>query len=385
MKSAPRSNTLKLILALGVAAIFVLIKFGGVSLDSKKLSSHPAPPSLANEPKPPAKSSPSHLSSWPLPSAAVSDDDLLGLARQYVAISPERAIAWAQSAEDTSLRERLLFAALRAWGEKDPTASVGWALGQDEAWRFKRMEAALKGAVAQPAIALQIGRELLASDAISGNAYDTALVGDFILTHQFQIALKLASAAPAEAQRQWSGMIFRRWAEEQPREALAALNSLPDGELRPALFQSAAAGWANNDPASLAQYAVSLPTGESRSFALNQALEQWLMRDPVSLGEWLNTRPPGAETDAAAALLITRTDQANRSTQTALGWVEQIEDLDLRASALEHVLSEWAQTDLDASRQYLANVSWITPEKRKTILEKISLPRTPDGIAAAPE
>jgi hypothetical protein len=180
-------------------------------------------------------------------------------------------------------------------------------------------------------------------------------------------------------------MTFRRWAEEKPSEALDALNAMPAEKSWQALFQSVATGWANSDPSALAKYAVSLPAGDARSFALNQALQQWLMHDPVSLGEWLNTRPPGQETDTAAAMLITRTDQANRSTEVALGWVAQIQDLDLRTSALEHVLTEWAQTDLEGARKYLGGISWLRPEKRQAILENISRPRTPDGFAAAPE
>ena len=377
----------KLLLGMGLAAAFVLIWSGRIHPRPKETSKPTAIAPVSTEARQPAGMMPSqpNSSAWPIPPVTASDGELLRLARQYVSMSPEHALAWAQSATDAVLRERLLFATLRAWGEKDPAAAVKLALSQEQPWRFKRTEAALAGAVNQPTMALQIGRELLAADGVSGNAYCTALVGDLISTHQFKTALQLALDAPADAERQWLEMTFRRWAEEQPREALDALDSTPGEELHATLFQSLATGWANNDPAALARYAVSLPEGDARTFALNQAFEQWLMHDPASLGEWLNTRPPGPETDAAAARLITQTDQANRSTEVALGWVAQIQDLDLRTSALEHVLTEWAQTDLDGARKYLAGLSWLTPEKRQAILQKISLPRTPDGFAAAPD
>ena len=79
----------------------------------------------------------------------MSDEELLALARGLVVRSPERAIAWARSQND-GLRDRLRFAVVRAWGEKDPGSAVDWALMQDDSERQSDMEAALAGAAGQP-------------------------------------------------------------------------------------------------------------------------------------------------------------------------------------------------------------------------------------------
>lgn len=380
MTPATQSRLIKGIVYLLLGTCLLLLTFTGIlsrsKQSSKDVAAAPVPPT-----REPGKTSGSRAAafSWPLPAASVSDDELLRLARQYVTISPQQAIAWAGSATDEGFRERLLFATARAWGEQHPLDATDWALVQDEKWRFKRMEAVLLGAVAQPDAALAIGKALFARDAASGSAYDTALVADFIAVHQFQKAVQLAGDASGDVQRQWLQMIYQRWAAEAPRQAFESLNSFTNGALQPALFQAAAAGWANNDPAGLAQYAEALPASDSRSNALNMAFDQWLNRDPVEMGEWLNTLPANAETDAAVAKLITRTDEANRSTEVAIGWVEQIQDLDLRATTLEHVLSEWARSDLEGARKYLDAESWLTPEKRQGIWTDISTPRDIDG------
>lgn len=385
MTPAAQSRLTKGIVYLLLGAYFIWLSVTGILSHSKKTREDaelaPATALTAEA----AKTDETKISetTWPVPSASASDEELLRLARQYVAISLEQAIAWAQSAADSTLRERLLFVTLRAWGELRPRDAARWALMQEAQWRFKRMEAVLRGAVVQPEVALGIGRALLAQGPSTGNAYGTALVADFIAVHEFRRAVQLASEASPEVQQQWLQMTYQRWANEQPREAIESLNSVASAESQSALFQSIAAGWANNDPAGLAAYAATLPASESRSNAMNVALEQWLNRDPVAMGEWLNTLPQNAETDAAAAKLIMRTDLANRSTEVALGWVAQIQDVNLKTSALEYVLKEWAQNDLEGTRKYLAAQTWIPPAKLQIIMEEISKPRSLDGVATA--
>lgn len=318
-----------------------------------------------------------------LPSRDDSDEELLRLARELVAQSPGRVVALAANETDSLFRERLLFAALRAWGEKNPQAAADWALAQDKEWRFKRMEAALTGAVAHPTVALEIGRKLLADDPNAGAAYATALVGALSRAGQFQAALQLASepGVAEDVRHQWMDLTLRCWAEQQPQEALTALNSIQPEELRHALFQPLAIGWANHNPAELAKYASLLPASEARSFAFTQAMEQWLMRDPVSMAAWLNTLPVSAETDAAVALLMMRTDAVNRPIEVALSWVEQIHDLKLRNASLQHVLQEWAQTEPVAMREYLENVSWLTPAERQNVLLNIETAHRREGLS----
>src|SRR5262245_279872 len=79
-----------------------------------------------------AASSPasSGLDPLPIPNASDSNEGLLELARAAVSRSPQLALEWAQAQTDSELRERLLFAVVRAWGEKDPRSAVDWALRQ---------------------------------------------------------------------------------------------------------------------------------------------------------------------------------------------------------------------------------------------------------------
>src|SRR5215471_12634951 len=94
-------------------------------------TSRPAPTPTSARPLPAT-----HLESFAMPDPSASAEELLQLARNAVALSPHDALLWAQSCSDSQLREKLLFAVLQAWGEKEPNAAVDWALNQNSDERF---------------------------------------------------------------------------------------------------------------------------------------------------------------------------------------------------------------------------------------------------------
>jgi hypothetical protein len=373
MKAVRLSATARVVICSGAAAVLLLIYFAKIfNLAPAKNKTEFLSQKTAETPRETSQEHGLRVSRSPSPGD--SDAELLRLARELVAQSPEQAIARAAAEADPVFRERLLFAALRAWGEKNPHAAVDWALVQDKEWRFKRMEAVLTGAIAQPAAALQIGKRLLADDAVSGNAYCTALIGALNRANQFQTAFQLAGDAPTDARRQWLDVTFRCWAQEQPADALKTWNSIQSEDLRRVMFEPLATGWAAKNPAELADYAITLPPGEARTFAFDQAMEHWLNRDPAAMGEWLNKLPPSPEIDRAAAELISRTDSANRTPEVALTWVQAIGDLDLRRSSLACVFKQWSQSDPQAAQHYIENAAWITQEDRQYLSAQIEAP-----------
>ena len=339
--------------------------------------SHPAAPPIS------ARLTANHIESFPMPNNSASADELLELARNGVARSPHDALVWAESCNDPQLRERLLFAVLQAWGEKEPRAAVDWALRENPDSRFIRMEAALKGAATQPEIALEIGHQLIARDPDTGSAYATALVGALSGVGEFQTALQLAIDGPADSRADWLANTFRRWGESQPGDAAKALQSIADKELHDAALQALVTGWAANNPADLASFAMSLSAPEERSRALDAALSEWCLRDPASLGEWLNSAPANPEMDNAVFWLITKTDSVNREPEVALSWVAGITDPSLRRDSLVHVMKEWIQSDSTSAWQYFKNISWL----EQTDLQQIAkeLQKSVDLTQATPD
>jgi len=208
---------------------------------------------------------------------------------------------------------------------------------------------------------------LLAADPEIGAAHGTMLVGALTGAGEFEAAFQFADAAPAELREEWLASAFRRWAAQKPGAAVKALDSIEDESLRQPLFRSLAEGWAERDPAALTAYTLAQAPSPNRDQVLAVAMLKWGEQDPAAMALWLNTLPRGLDFDVGTAVLVMRTDQANRSVDVALHWVESISTTELRHDSLVHVLAEWEQTDPVSARAYLERVSWLTSDERAVI------------------
>jgi hypothetical protein len=296
--------------------------------------------------------------------AALSDEEIAALARDRVERSPEGAVAWALAQTPAENGERLLCAVLRAWAARDPIAVVRWALARDRATAEPFMEAALTGAAGRPELVTEIGRMLLATDPEAAAAHGATLVGVLTAAGAFDVAFEFARTAPADLGGEWLAATLHRWAAQAPARAVDAWRSLEDSPARVAAWRALAAGWAEHDPAGLADFAVTALAPADRAATLQTALASWILRDPAAAAGWLDTLPRGPDFDAGAVLLLARTDQANRSTDTALRWIDAIGSPELKRDALTHVLAEWAGRDATAAKQYVQRAAWLTPEDR---------------------
>lgn len=316
----------------------------------------------------PAAQTRSVTEDWPQVSVTDSDSELLPLVQMMVARSPREALAWAASQSNVLLKQRLRQMILGAWGELDPRAAVGWAQGQDVASRESDMKVVLSGAIAQPGLAMAMANELLSQDRDSGGVYATMLAQAFVVKGKFSDAMRFINQSPADAMADPVNAVFRGWAQSQPQDALAGVNSITNPQLRQSAFGTAVATWNASDPAGLAAYANVMAPGSDRDYALSAAIDNWSLQDPAALSTWLNTLPRGDEYDFGTAMMIARTDAANLPPAQAMQWVANINDPALRQDSLNCVLGEWRQSDPAAAQQYVAGVSWLNDSQRQAAL-----------------
>ena len=236
------------------------------------------------------------------------------------------------------------------------------------------LQRATNAIASSPELALAIALKLLNDDSDDENGRVAALIVALADARQFQTALELANEAPLDLRADLLNIAFTRWAQKNPEDAVKALDSIQDDDLRAQAFQSLANGWAANNPSALADFAASLPDGQDRAYALNKALDNWSLQDPAALAAWLDTVPPGLEFDQGVALLLAKSDEANRDSTAAITWVESIGNPDLRFDSLAHVVDQWAQTDPAAAQKYVAGAAWLNERQRTEILKNLSNP-----------
>jgi hypothetical protein len=211
-------------------------------------------------------------------------------------------------------------------------------------------------------------RDIFAQDPGDQNGHAAELLNQQCRDKQFQTALSLLDAVPRDLRADWLKIIFNRWAQAQPNEAMQSLAKIGDPDERAGAFQAAVAGWNSSDPAGLANYAINQRASDDRDYALTSAFENWSLQNPTALATWLNTLPRGAEFDYGAALMIAKTDGANRSPELAMQWVENIGDLTLKQTSFTRVIAEWLRTDSAAAKQYVASATWLDDSARSKIL-----------------
>ncbi len=211
-------------------------------------------------------------------------------------------------------------------------------------------------------------RDLFAQDPGDQNGRAAELLNQQCRDKQFQTALSLLDAVPRDLRADWLKIIFNRWGQAQPTDAMQSLAKIGDPDERAGAFQAAVTGWNSSDPAGLANYAINQPASDDRDYALTSAFENWSLQDPTALATWLNTLPRGAEFDYGAALMIAKTDGANRSPELAMQWVENIGDPALKQNSFARVIAEWLQTDSTAAKQYVATATWLDDSARSKIL-----------------
>jgi hypothetical protein len=221
---------------------------------------------------------------------------------------------------------------------------------------------------------LAAGRKLLAEDPSDTDGR----AGNFLLSlcdaGQFRAALEFANESPTNLRAGWLRAVFTRWAGKHPQDAVNALSSIADESQRIQLFQTITSTWAANNPATLADYAESLPSGDDKTYALNLVADNWSMQDPEAFSTWLRTAPPGVNMDEAIAKMISSTDEANRSSEIAMEWVEAINDPALRYNSLMWVLGQWNQSNPAAAENYLSRISWLDDFQRQEILSTLETP-----------
>ena len=220
------------------------------------------------------------------------------------------------------------------------------------------LQRATNAVAASPAEALAIGRKLLADDPADENGRVAILLDALCSAGQFQTALALANEGTA-LQPDGLKLVFNCWAQSHPQEALKSLDSVADAERHSIAFRALADGWSASNPADLAAYAAALPDSQDRGYGLGVAMDNWSLQDPAGLATWLNQQPPGIEFDAGAAMMIEKTDGANRSPELAMKWVEHITDPELKQNSFLRVLAEWKQTDMTAAQKYVDNAPWL--------------------------
>lgn len=303
-----------------------------------------------------------------------SERDMTQFLEELATRDPQQAMRLALGEANFRLRQDLRNAVLRGWAAVFLEEASSWALALPDGDRQVAMEAVFAGAARHPEEAARLGRRFCTQDPERAADYGQFLITGLTAAGAYETAARFAAAETSTARTAWLNATFFQWAAHQPENARAAFENIADPATRPAAFQGMVSGWAMADPAALAFYALELSPGQDRAQALSQALPQWVARDPLVASEWINQLDANPDLDTGVASVATLASLVNRRPEIAVGWAESITEPVLRANTLWMIAQQWAHTDPDGIRRFLAAAPDLAFNDRRALLDALNPP-----------
>ncbi len=266
----------------------------------------------------------------------------------WVAKSPEDALAWLVTQQVSDRRDNVIRMALNQYSENDAKGAADWAMKN-----------------------------------LTGNDLNNTLIAiaeNWAAENGSEAAAWfLTLPATAERDAAMENILFN-WASNEPAAALAFLKANPAvAELAPTLRRAALAGWAKSDPngAVAASYTLSQANNDPEQFA--NTVANWATVDLEASSSWLITNlPAGVERTAAAQELATIfAQQSPAAGVTWLGKLAAGTERDLAAGALAATWSRVSPAEA-AKWAMTQESSTIAPEALATISQNFFMKNPKD-------
>jgi len=151
------------------------------------------------------------------------------------------------------------------------------------------------------------------------------------------------------ADQSGAGIIFgrllvRRWAEKSPAAAAQWVASLPDNSYGHAAFKEVVIPWADKDLDGAVGWVQQLPDGGNKTAAeLSLAAAAANQKDAVTAINLTANLPPSPERDNVLNYSVRQWATVDQN--SAVSWINQVQDPALREQMLEHVTMDLAVQD----------------------------------------
>ena len=120
------------------------------------------------------------------------------------------------------------------------------------------------------------------------------------------------------------------------------------------------------------EWASALSPEEDRAGVMTRGFNRWLEVDPAAATQWFNQHiaEPGdnSQRDQFIAHVASDSPIARSQPQTALGWVERMEEGEMRWQSAEPLILEWWRADPVAAGKYLQkSKAWSETQKASVL------------------
>lgn len=244
------------------------------------------------------------------------------LVSALIAQGADRGFQWMEKSLSPAVRQELYGPFFREWSNTDPAAAAD---------TLKGLAAAAPGVAGWTDLIGQVVAQWSRVDLDRAIAWTTSLPEGagklhtlIQLSYQWTDRAPVAAAEYALAQNDPSliRIVAGKWAESDPRTALAWAGNMPAGESKNNAFAGAVAAWAQKDPSAAALYIDGLAATAGGSPATLAVVSIWAQGDPAQAAAWVGRFPEGAVREAAIEQLVS--SWAANSANAAERWIQQL-------------------------------------------------------------
>lgn len=132
-----------------------------------------------------------------------------------------------------------------------------------------------------------------------------------------------------------------------------------------------ASNWARRDAQSAISYSERIHDRQQRQLAYAKVIEVWAAQDAHSAEHWLAEHSEQDGVQHSAARFATIASGSEQHLPLALHWLTMIDEPDIAANTLEHVLTNWAQYDYAAANDYLQDLPTLADAQKQKIQHRL--------------
>lgn len=335
-----------------------------------------------------------------------------GRTRQYAlpaiisslaAKDPSRALALADSVEDTQLKSQLRSSAIMKVAQDDPQKALSLALSSKGGEQRDFSVSMIFGAWAQK----DIEGAKAAVARLSGRQAEQArqaLVLN-LAQHDPKAAWEYASTLPLTNSRNPYGdprlQVIQNWAQSNPQAALKAALTIGESAQRGQAIATAVNAWAGTDFAAALNYAVSfedpgirgnilqsltqstngnrkellqavlehVPPGDTFQQAVSNVFSSWARENPSAAAAAAMQLPAGRTFSNVASQIASQWTSSTTNKQEVFDWVRSLPAGEARSNSIRSIFARWSGDDPQAAARALSD---LTSEDRKMALQSVA-------------
>ena len=249
------------------------------------------------------------------------------------------------------------------WARQDPQGALAWAntLTQGKSGAL----AAVLGEVAKsdPQEAARMLDQIPADER--GEAY--ASIASRYGASDFAAAEAWIRTLPQDRQAEATAAAIEGLASKSPSEALAQINSMPEGDAKYDAIPALVGPLARTDPRAAGELLASHPDENTRREAIRELMPAWTAQDPAAALEYARSQEPGPMYDRAVASFVASNHSGNPQEMVRLS--ETIENERERTWSVGFAAQRWMQSDPDDARAYLQQTDAVSDTVRERLIE----------------